>query len=103
MRRYRTGYLPSNFVRSILTLYQKKTELKGVSGQEVEYLLSKEMLNSCYGMTVCTKELTGESFDYTDDGQWKRSIEEIAKTIKKYNRKHSRFLFYVWGLVVTAE
>src|SRR5699024_8963425 len=40
------GYLPKPIIESILKLYQNKTELKGVDGFEVEYLLSKGMLNS---------------------------------------------------------
>lgn len=47
-RRYRKGFLPRDFVLSILKLYVDKTELKGVSGQEVNYQRAKEQLNSCY-------------------------------------------------------
>ena len=46
------NYLPKSIIYSVLNLYQKKTELKDVTGFEVEYLLSKGMLNSIYGMTV---------------------------------------------------
>ncbi|WP_426466858.1 hypothetical protein, partial [Salmonella enterica] len=44
---YKKEYLPTPFVKSILHLYESKTKLKGVEGKEVEYLNSKEMLNSC--------------------------------------------------------
>ena len=49
---YPKGYLPKPIIESVLSLYQNKTTLKGVKGKEVEYLLSKGMLNSTYGMTV---------------------------------------------------
>ena len=44
----RKGYLPIEIIKSIIELYKKKTELKGVSGKEQEYLVSKGLLNSCY-------------------------------------------------------
>lgn len=48
-RRYRRGYLPTDFVRAVLELYKQKTELKGVVGKEYELMWTKELLNSCYG------------------------------------------------------
>lgn len=97
-RRYKKSYLPTEFVSAILTLYQNKTKLKGVKGYETEYLKSKEMLNSCYGMTVtdiCRKEIT-----YGKD--WGIEKADIDKAIDSYNRSFSRFLYYPWGVWVTA-
>lgn len=95
---YPKGYLPKPIIESILELYQKKTELKGVEGKEVEYLLSKGMLNSIYGMMVT--DIIQDNIIYSDD--W--DIEEVNKEeeIEKYNNKRSRFLFYPWGVWVTA-
>lgn len=95
---YPTNYLPKPIIESILELYQDKTVLKDVLGKEVEYLLSKGMLNSIYGMTVT--DIVRDNILYNDD--WE--IEEVDKAdeIEKYNRKKSRFLFYPWGVWVTA-
>lgn len=98
---YRREYLPTEFVKSILGLYADKTTLKGVEGKEVEYLNSKEMLNSCYGMSV-TNPLRDE---FTYEGEWdvaKLSPEKIKETLDKYNESRNRFLFYPWGVFVTA-
>lgn len=78
-----TGYLPSSFVDGILELYEQKTKLKGVEGMETEYLLYKGMLNSCYGM--CVTDIS-KQFDNLED----------------YNNKLSRFLYYPWGVWVSA-
>ena len=98
---YKRGYLPSEFVKSILHLYESKTKLKGVAGKEVEYLNSKEMLNSCYGMSV-TNPLR-EEFVY--NGEWEVNSltdEQKIEMLDKYNNSKNRFLFYPWGVFVTA-
>lgn len=98
---YRKGYLPTEFVSSILGLYEKKTTLKGVEGKEVEYLNSKEMLNSCYGMCV-TNPLRDE---FLYEGEWrekKLTHTEMSEMLLKYNTSMNRFLFYPWGVFVTA-
>lgn len=97
--RYKKDYLPTPFVKSVLSLYADKTTLKGVNGSEVEYMLKKEMLNSCYGMTVtdiCRDEIT-----YSND-EWGEDTPDIEKALNKYNDAHSRFMFYPWGVWVTA-
>lgn len=95
---YPKGYLPKPIIESILELYQKKTELKGVDGKEVEYLLSKGMLNSIYGMMVT--DIVRDNIIYEDD--WETENVNMEEEIEKYNNKRSRFLFYAWGVWVTA-
>lgn len=102
MRVYWKDYLPRDFLNSILTLYEKKTELKGVSGREVEYSKSKEMINSCYGMTV-TDIVRDEIVYQTDVEEWETSAcANIDGVINKYNASKNRFLYYPWGVFVTA-
>ena len=96
---YHKEYLPKDFVLAILELYKDKTELKNVSGKEVEYMLSKNMLNSCYGMSVtdpCRAEIVFDNYD------WGETPPNYVKLIEKYNKSSSRFLFYAWGVWVTA-
>lgn len=95
---YPKGYLPKPIIESILALYQNKTTLKRVKGKEVEYLLSKGMLNSVYGMTVT--DIVKDEITYIDDWGVKPVI--LDDEIEKYNNKKSRFLFYPWGVWVTA-
>ena len=101
-RIYQKGYLPTQFVKSIIKLYQDKTQLKGVEGKEVEYMQSKEMLNSCYGM--CVTDIARDEFVYNNDN-WetiKPTNEKLQEELEKYNKSKKRFLFYVWGIFVTA-
>ena len=102
MRIYWKDYLPRDFLNSILTLYEKKTELKGVEGKEVEYSKSKEMINSCYGMTV-TDIVRDEIVYQTDVEEWETAAcSNIDGVINKYNASKNRFLYYPWGVFVTA-
>jgi len=98
---YKREYLPTEFIKSILRLYGDKTQLKGVKGKEVEYLKSKEMVNACYGMTV-TNPLRDE-YIFSDEWIVEAPNEaEQAEMLYKYNHSKNRFLFYPWGIFVTA-
>ena len=98
MRIYRKGYLPKNLILSIIKLYQDKTQLKGVEGKEVEYLNSKALLNSVFGMMVT--DISKDEIIYTDS--WDILPADIEKDIEKYNNSNQRFLFYPWGVYCTA-
>lgn len=91
-------YLPRAIIESILDLYQGKTELKDVEGSEIEYMLSKGMLNSIYGMSVT--DVVKDNATYSDD--WGTEKVDLLEEIDKYNKSRNRFLYYPWGLWVTA-
>lgn len=95
---YRGEYLPKKFIESVLDFYSSKTTLKDVEGKEVEYLLKKGMLNSCYGMSVT--DIVNDVVEF--DTEWKTHTEDITEQITKYNKSRKRFLFYPWGVFVTA-
>ena len=92
------NYLPKSIIESILNLYKDKTELKDVKGSEVEYLLSKGMLNSVYGMSV-TDFIKD---DHVYNGEWGVEPVNIDEKLEEYNTSKSRFLYYPWGIWVTA-
>lgn len=98
------GYLPTSFVKSLVQLYKDKTQLKGVAGKEVEYLLSKGMLNSAYGMAVT--DIVRDDLEYHQElfaDEWQTGSETPVSQLNRYNRNPSRFLYYPWGVWVTAH
>lgn len=95
---YKRAYLPTPFIESMLDLYEKKTTLKDVEGQEELYLHSKGMLNSAYGMAVMNP--VREEIVY--NGEWGSSKPDLLESIETYNNSKTRFLFYPWGVWVTA-
>lgn len=97
---YTRGRLPSDLVKIVADLYAGKTTLKGVEGQEKEYLLMKEDLNSVYGMMVT--DIIRTVYDYEED--WKEPMQpDTRDKIDEYNKAFSRFTFYPWGLYCTAH
>ena len=102
-RIYKRDYLPKEFINAIIELYKKKTELKDIEEFAVEYLHSKELLNSCYGM--CVTDICREQISFAlDSNVWNDTKSEIdyEHDIQHYNNSKQRFLAYQWGIWVTA-
>lgn len=98
LKGYKKGKLPKPIIKSILDLYKIKTELKDVEGKEVEYNLSKTMLNSVYGMTVT--DIINQGSNY--ETEWFTKENDEFDEIKNHNASRNRFLYYPWGVFVTA-
>ena len=96
---YEKNYLPKEFIKTILHLYKSKTELKGVDGKEVEYLHSKELLNSLYGM--CVTSIVHDTVSF-NGAEWTTENGNLDEELKNYNTDKNRFLFYHWGVWCTA-
>lgn len=100
MRVYDRGYLPKVFIESILELYSAKTTLKGQADKVIEYMIKKGMLNSAYGM--CVTDIVRDDAIYFN-GEWSSIEADSYFQIDNYNKGFSRFLFYPWGVWVTAH
>ena len=98
-RRYKKEYLPKEFIDAILTLYETKTRLKDVKGKESEYMRAKADLNSLYGMTVT--DIVRDEI-YYEDHKWVSEEPNLDEAIDRYNNSRARFMFYPWGVWVTA-
>ena len=96
------GYLPKDLILAVLNLYKDKTTLKGVMGKEVEYLVSKNMINAAFGMMV-TAIIRGEYQYSTDDDNWHTEEADVLSQLNSYNKNFNRFLYYGWGVYVTAH
>lgn len=95
------GYLPQAFRDLVIDLFHKKTSLKNVDGQKLNYMRSKELINSLYGM--CAQNPVKPDVIYMDDPEQVFTLEDIidiGEKLEKYNKK--AFLLYAWGCWVTA-
>lgn len=98
-RYYEKQYLPKQFAMSILGLYEKKTMLKDVEGEELNYMISKNMMNASFGMSVT--DPVREILEYKHNEYFK-TPPNLEEAIEKYNKNIRRFLFYPWGVWITA-
>lgn len=99
LRVYERGYLPKALILGILKLYEDKTSLKGVFGKETEYMVSKNMINAAFGMMVTA--IVRDEYSFAED--WFKAMVDVDAQINAYNKNFNRFLFYGWGVWVTAH
>lgn len=93
-------YLPDGLRNLVIDLFKNKTELKGIEEKEVDYMKSKELINSLYGM--CAQNPIRPEIIY-NDGKNPFSIEpvqDLHEAMEKHNKK--AFLSYAWGCWVTC-
>ena len=96
------GYLPKDLILAVLNLYKDKTTLKGVIGKETEYLVAKNMINAAFGMMV-TAIIRVEYQYSTEDDEWRTLEADVLSQLTSYNKNFNRFLYYGWGIYVTAH
>lgn len=90
-------FLPDPLRQLIIMYYKRKTELKGVQGQELFYDLAKVLLNAIYGMMcqdVCKVDTVFNGVDFEP------GPEDIEGKLAK--NKNKAFLSYSWGVWCTS-
>lgn len=101
-RYYEKDYLPLPFYKTILELYEMKTKLKDIEGEEINYMISKNMLNALFGMIVTDIVRDILDYDYDSSEYLDPRKPDLEEAIETYNSAKKRFLFYPWGVWVTA-
>lgn len=96
---YGKGLLPTQIRKTVLSLYKDKTNFKGVKGKETDYLISKEMINSVYGMSVT--EVVKPKYKFID-GKWITENRSDNEQIKDYNDNYNRTFYYPWGVFIAS-
>lgn len=98
------GRMPKPIVQAVMDYYSKKTTLKDVVGMELEYMISKNMLNSVYGMMVTNPIREVYSYSETEFCvSVPQTKEQLDAALDKYNNGKGRFLYYAWGVWITAH
>ncbi len=98
--------LPQPLIDEVISYYRKKTELKGVKGQEIMYDKSKALLNSLYGMMAQDIVKFNIVYDRTAGKEDPLQLwhDDLTKTKAQIlaERKGKAFLAYQWGVWVTS-
>lgn len=92
------GKLPRPIIEQNLKYYDAKTSLKGVHGEEIFYMKSKNKLNSIYGMMA--QDPVKINIIYSN-GEFTLEDTDPEKVLEAYNNKNP-FLPYQWGVWTTA-
>lgn len=98
-------YLPNELVKTMLKYYERKQKLKGVKGEETNYMKAKNRVNSFYGMMVTS--LLHDAIELNDT-EWKRVFldydneTEVNEQLRKYYGSYNSFLPYQCGVFVPA-
>ena len=98
-RAYRSeyGFLPSAMRDVTMDYYRKKTQLKGVAGEEVYYNKAKNKLNSVYGMCATNPVRTSVIFNGTDF-----EVKEVDERTELEKANKKSFTVFAWGCWCTA-
>ena len=79
------GNLPEPFTDLVNEYYRRKTELKGVEGEELNYLRSKSKLNSLYGM--CAQDPCKAEVEFIDNMLEVDEDPDIGALLAKDNKR----------------
>lgn len=93
------GSLPQGLIDSNVKFFKKKTELKGIDGQELFYMKNKELLNSIYGMSVQNPAKAQILFD---DCGYNEDVTKTEEELLLKSRKKA-FIAYQFGCWTTAH
>lgn len=104
-------YLPIELRNVIMEYYKDKCVLKwdvetaqdAEKKEEFEYFYGKKKneLNGIFGMTYT--DPIREKVMETENGDWKTEPSDIAEELEKFYKSKNSFLFYAWGVWITAH
>lgn len=92
------GPLPEPLKLLLKKYFDAKTQLKGVKGQEIYYMKSKNKLNSIYGMSAqdpVKQDIIFNGLDFEEADENEADI--LSETVRK------SFFPYQWGVWTTAN
>lgn len=92
----RYGLLPKQLRETVMEYFRRKTELKGVDGQELYYMKSKNKLNAIYGCSVMSP--VRQTIDFINDFIYRDDDEQ--ELLETSNKK--AFMSYAWGVWTTC-
>lgn len=102
----RKRWLPVQLLDYVLTLYERKTKLKNVAGQEVVYANSKISINGLFGCCVTNVIKQSTELTETEDGyEWTTHAltpEFIDEKLEALRKSKTNCFSYAWGVWITA-
>lgn len=97
-----SGYLDHKFIEEILTLYNEKTQYKGIAEKADNYIQSKQFINAMYGMMVTNLIRDEVTFNNNNWDVHLLTKAEAQERLNKICTDKKTFLSQAWGVFVTA-
>lgn len=102
-------YLPTPFVKTVIDLYENKSQIKGNDDLKTQYALLKALLNSLYGMCVSNIVHDDILYHYAEDkDMWStdevnvNDDDALSVCLKDYADDPNSFLIYQTGVWISA-
>ena len=105
------GLLPAPIRETVMQSFRLKSELKYAISQESDkdkiedlnylYAKSKNRLNGIFGM--CYTDPVRALYTINSEGKWIVETPGIEESLKKYWKSRNSFLYYAWGVWITAR
>lgn len=96
------GKLPIELRSKMMEFFTNKTMLKNIEGKEYEYMKSKNMLNSTFGMMVTSIDHSEVTYD-ANTMKWGEIEPNLVSALEQFYKSRNNFLSYQWGVFVTAN
>lgn len=96
------GKLPLELRSKMMEFFTNKTMLKNIEGKEYEYMKSKNMLNSTFGMMVTSIDHSEITYN-SDTMEWGEVQPNLDSALEQFYKSRNNFLSYQWGVFVTAN
>ena len=96
------GKLPIELRIKMMEFFTNKTMLKNIEGKEYEYMKSKNMLNSTFGMMVTSIDHSEVTYN-SDTMEWGELEPNLDSALEQFYKSRNNFLSYQWGVFVTAN
>lgn len=100
---YERGKLPKQVIVPMMKWFQNKTTMDGISEKQIEYMISKNMLNAIAGCMEMDPVRDIYEYDYENREFLDTQKADLVESVEQVNDDPHRFLYFPWGVWILAQ